>query len=276
VVGAALALSVTGAVGQSGPNASPADVAREFFAAQRDGRWLDAAHLLDLNAIEALRTSSVANARHAQPQFHLTVEKILQHSPSMPRAVAEYQVKEWEAASHDFNPLAYEFADVTTADSLAALPIDIAGARWLEARDLRWQFKKQPLSFSGECPQPSDSDRKEIEAQIASRQMAASLMLTPPVRDVVAVTNGRAVSGATDSVSYVLFRDHQPTVWDSAARARMTRPEMQMSPGVLTLIRTPGGWRVVPVPDLGSAGAMSGFATMTCVIDSVKTGARKK
>ena len=276
-VGVGLTLSVSAAAGQSASKASPGDVALAFFAAERDGRWLDAARLLDLKAVEAQRTRSVANARRAQPPFHLTVEQLLRHDPSMPRAVAEYQVKQSEAVFRDFNPLSQEYADVSTADSLAALPIDVAGARWLEARDPRWQIRKQSHSIPAECVQPPDSELKKMKIQMALAESAAT-MFTPPLREVVAVTGaGQKDPGSVDSVSYVLFRDRYPRARDSAARARNAVSEMQMSPGVLTLIRTPAGWRVVPVPDLGYSGVVSGFGeTITCVIDSVKPPAKKK
>ena len=40
VAGVGVALSVSNAVGQTGSNASPGDIARQFFAAEREGRWL--------------------------------------------------------------------------------------------------------------------------------------------------------------------------------------------------------------------------------------------
>ena len=272
IVGVALALSVSNAVAQSGSSASPSDVAREFFAAERDGRWLDAARLLDLKSFEPQRARSVSNARHAPPPFHLTVERLLRDDPSMPRAVAEYQVKQSESVFRDFNPLSYEYADVPTADSLAALPVDVAGARWLEARDPRWQMKRQPRSFSASCSELSDSEQKTIKVLDG----AAASMLTPPPREVVAVAlAGLAAPGSTDSLSYVLYRDRYENRWDSTARKRMARPEMQMTPRVLTMIRTPVGWRVLPVSDFGFGNGMS-IVSFDCAADSVKPRAKKK
>jgi hypothetical protein len=276
VVGVALALSVSNAVGQSGSKASPADVAREFFAAQRDGRWLDAAHLLDLKSFESRRAQSIANARDTHP-FHLTVERLLRDDPSMPRAVAEYQVKQSETFFRDFNPLSVEFAGIQTADSLAKLPIDVVAARWLEARDPRWQIKQHPQSIPAECAQGPDSELKSKKIQMALAESAAA-MFTPPPREVVAVTGaGPRVPGSVDSVSYVLFRDRYERVGDSAVRTLMASPETRVTPSVLTLIRTPNGWRVVPVPDLGYSGLVSGFgASIHCAIDSVEPPSKKK
>ena len=270
VVGAALALSVTSVGGQSAPNASPTDVARDFFAAERDGRWLDAARLLDLKLFEPRRARSVVNARHAQPPFHLTVERLLRDDPSMPRAVAEYQVKQSEAVFRDFNPLSDEYADVPTADSLAALPVDVAAARWLEAQDPRWRMKAQPRSYSQSCMQMSDSGMKRVKTLDGA---AAASMYTPPPREVVAVAlAGLTAPGSGDSLSYVLFRER----YDSSGiprSERFARREMQLSPRVLTLIRTSSGWRVVPLIDyMGGAGI---FVSVDCAFDSAKVRAKK-
>ena len=271
VIGAALALSATSAVGQSASNASPADVAREFFAAERDGRWLDAAHLLDLRTFEPRRTRSVINARNAQP-FHLTVERLLRDDPSMPRAVAEYQVKQSESVFRDFNPLSYEYADVPTADSLAALPIDVAAARWLEAQDPRWRMKAQPRSYSQKCMQMSDSGMKTIKTLDGA---AAASMFTPPPREVVAVAPaGVTAPGLGDSLSYVLYREQYGTS-GSRRREQMSRPEMRSSPRVLTLNRTALGWRVLPLTDF-MEGMMVSTVSVDCDLDSTKSPPKKK
>ncbi|MGZ3331612.1 MAG: hypothetical protein ACXU9O_05640 [Gemmatimonadaceae bacterium] len=272
VVGVALMLSASNAVAQASPGASPADVARDFFAAERDGRWLDAAHLLDLKSFEPQRAQSVANARRARDThpFHLTVDQILRHDPSMPRAVAEYQVKQAEQSFRDFNPLTYEYADVPTADSLAALPVDVAAARWLEAKDPRWLMKRQARS-SGECAQVYDSLLKRPSALDS---VAASMFMLPRP-EVVAVASGGSTAGSADSLSYVIFRERYETTLDSTARPRMAVLPMQMSPSVLTMIRTPAGWKVQPVQDLGYAHGTFGFS-YDCAIDSVKPRAKKK
>lgn len=271
-IGVAVALSVGTAGGQSGSAASPADVAREFFAAERDARWLDAARMFDLKSFEAQRAQSVANARRTRDAhpFRLTVDQILRHDPSMPRAVAEYQVKQAEQSFRDFNPLADEYADVPTADSLAALPIEVAAARWLEAKDPRWVMKRQARS-SGECAQVYDSLLKRP----STLDSVAASMFMLPRPEVVAVASGGSTAGSADSLSYVIFRERYETTLDSTARPRMAVLPMQMSPSVLTMIRTPAGWRVQPVQDLGYAHGTFGFS-FDCAIDSVKPPARKK
>jgi hypothetical protein len=271
-IGVAVALSVETAGGQSGSAASPADVAREFFAAERDARWLDAARMFDLKSFEAQRAQSVANARRTRDAhpFRLTVDQILRHDPSMPRAVAEYQVKQAEQSFRDFNPLADDYADVPTEDSLAALPIVVAAARWLEAKDPRWVMKRE-ARWSGECAQVYDSLLKRP----STLDSVAASMFMLPRPEVVAVASGGSTAGSADSLSYVIFRERYETTLDSTARPRMAVLPMQMSPSVLTMIRTPAGWRVQPVQDLGYAHGTFGFS-FDCAIDSVKPPARKK
>jgi hypothetical protein len=271
-------LSVSTAGGQSGSIASPADIARQFFAAEREGRWLDAARLLDLKSFEPQRARSVANARHANDaqQFHLTVDQMLRHDPSMPRAVAEYQVKQAAESFRDFNPLTYEYADVPTADSLAALPVDVAAARWLEAKDPRWlmrrEMKRQPHTLAGDCGKVNDSLIKATKMLDTAAALAMSLV---PRREVIGIAAVASTPGSADSLSYVLFRERYETRGDSTARGLMDRPEMQMSPSVLTLIRTSVGWRVLPALDFGGVSGSGGFS-FDCTIDSVKPPATKK
>jgi hypothetical protein len=179
-------------------------------------------------------------------------------------------VKQAEKSFREFNPLIYEYADVTTADSLAALPVDVAAARWLEAKDPRWLMKRQARS-SGECAQVYDS----LPKQPSAVDSAAASMFMLPRPEVVAVASVGSPAGFADSLSYVIFRELYKTNLDSTARSRMAVLPMQMSPSVLTMIRTPAGWRVQPVQDLGYAHGTFGFS-FDCTVDSVKPRAKKK
>jgi hypothetical protein len=251
--GVALVLSASNVVAQAGSNASPADVARDFFAAERDGRWLDAAQLLDLRAFEVQRDQDVASARRPRPNLRLTVEQVRRSDPDMPRAVAEYYVKKAATRSRDYNPFSHQYANVTSANTLAALPVDVAAARWLEAKDPRWQMKSH--SEMAGCRPPQDAD---------------SIFKPAPRRVIAAANIGPSVPGSLDSVSYVLFRDSHPDLTDSTARVTMAKSEMAFSPDVLTLVLTPTGWRIVPVLDFGlSGGAVWGFGCMSSV-DAIK------
>jgi hypothetical protein len=279
VAGVVLTLLASNAGAQSSSSASPADVARDFFAAEHDGRWLDAAHLLDLKSFEPQRARSVANARHARPEFHLTVEQLLRHNPTMPRAAAEYQVKQSEILMRDYNPLSDEYADVPTADSLAHLPVDVAAARWLEAKDPRWLIRKSGHNgLPAECEQSSGPQLKALaDSQVKALSAMTMSMLTPPPQQIVAVALARSMtSGSTDSVSYVLFRDRYETHHDSTASAGAPGPEIQTSPSALTLIKTSGGWRVYPSLDFGLIHGSSFGFDCAIAIDSVKPPAKKK
>lgn len=278
VAGVVLTLLASNAGAQSSSSATPADVARDFFAAERDGRWLDAARLIDLKSFEAQRARSVANARHARPQFHLTVEELLRHNPTMPRAVAEYQVKQSEILMRDYNPLWDEYADVPTADSLAHLPVGVAAARWLEAKDPRWQVRRSAKNgLPAECEQSSGPPLKALtDSEVKGlSEMAMSVLIPPPQQIVAVASAGSVTPGSTDSVSYVLFRDRYENRHDSTS-AGMPGPEIQTSPSTLTLIKTSGGWRVYPALDFGLVhGASFGF-DCSIAIDSVKPAAKKK
>jgi hypothetical protein len=185
-------------------------------------------------------------------------------------------VKHAAEAVRDFNPLSYEYADVPSADSLAALPIDVAAARWLQAKDPRWlmtqEMKRQPHSFSGACAEVYDSVLKTTkvldEATVAS-------MVTPPPREIVAVAPVGSAAGSVGSLSYVLFRERYESHWDSTTLGPMDRIEMQVSPKVLTLIRTSMGWRVLPALDFGGVYGSGGFS-FDCTVDSVKPRPAKK
>ena len=200
---------------------------------------------------------------------------MLRDDPSMPRAVAEYQVKQAKESFRDFNPLTYEYADVPTADSLAALPVDVAAARWLEAKDPRWlmkrEMKRQPHSLTGDCAKVYDSLIKAAKVP----DTAAGSMFAVPRREVIAITAVPSTAGPADSLSYVLFRERYESRGDSTTRGLVDRPEMQMSPNVLTLIRASVGWRVLPALDFGGLSGSGGFS-FDCKIDSVKPPAKRK
>jgi hypothetical protein len=196
----------------------------------------------------------------------------------MPRAAAEYQVKQSEILMRDYNPLSDEYADVPTADSLAHLPADVAAARWLEAKDPRWLVRKGDKNgLPAECEQSSGPQLKALaDSQVKALNAMAMSMFTPPPQQIVAVASaGSMNSGSTDSVSYVLFRDRYESRHDSTS-AGEPGPEIQTSPSALTLIKTSGGWRVYPALDFGLIHGSSFSFECAIAIDSVKPPAKKK
>jgi hypothetical protein len=133
-------------------------------------------------------------------------------------------------------------------------------------------MKKQARSFSGECAQAYDSLLKPPKV-LDRADVASTFMLPRP--EVVAVASGGSTAGSADSLSYVIFRELYQTNLDSTAHPRTAVLPMQMSPSVLTMIRTPAGWRIQPAQDLGYGHGMFGFS-FDCGIDSVKPPAKKK
>jgi hypothetical protein len=91
---AALALVPSLLPGQARKGLSPTEVAREFFAAESDGRWIDAAQLLDLAAFERTRQFAIQTASKSTSFGARTPEQIMAEQPDMPRAVAEYFAKQ--------------------------------------------------------------------------------------------------------------------------------------------------------------------------------------
>jgi hypothetical protein len=247
-----LALSALASVA-SGQNRSvaPDEVVRRFFQTEVDGRWADAAHFLDLNAFEGIRKASVDNARHRQPMRTLTVDQIMQFDPNMPREVAEYQVKE---ANKDrtFDFLEREYARVNSVDELASLSVEEAAARWLEAKDVRWQiglamkYSRSRGRHVPKCPAPDS----------AATLMAKDMTQTPA--KILGVAREKS-----DSLAYVLVRDQ----WRPRAVSGLDNraPILEISPSIVTLVRTGMGWKVYPAFDLPSpAGVRHMSVSVSC------------
>jgi hypothetical protein len=218
--------------------AGPEAVARTFFQAQADGRWLDAARLLDLTSFDAYRKAAAVRNRAAKGRAGPTVEQVLAEQPDMPRAVAEYVARIYTAAS-DSDALSIEFAHTTSVDSLLKLPLVVAAARWLEARDLRWQLERSRAPLPAGCMRP-----------------AAAATPKPRPKQVIGGVTPITRSAASDSASYVLFRD--PTA--TAGRTGTTR-----LPDVLALVRVDGEWRITGFDNPEFAGSGYTYASLACV-----------
>jgi hypothetical protein len=228
----------------------PEDVVRRFFAAEDEGRWLDAARMLDLSAFERIRKTAVEAARHRGDFVGPTVESLMRMDPDMPRTVAEYQVREWQRHMHDYDFLAQEFAHIASADTLAALPVDGAAARWLEAKGPAWrtelQWRDPRNRPRNDCPMSlSDSAIKALELRQARRPRAVILGATTD----------------TGTVSYVVVDIMFPGV--SRADSVLRQGPLARA---IELRRSSGTWRIEPAPDLPSANGMGGVYTyaVTC------------
>jgi hypothetical protein len=223
--GPALLLIVAIVGGAAGPLAaqeSPRDVAEAFFKAVAEERWRDAARRLDLAAFDRYRRERVATAR-LQPTTPAipTPEELMRHDPDMPRAVAEYQVRKM-ATTPDYvlNWVQYEFAQVANVDSLAAIPVEDAAARWLQAGDIRWQAQRvADWERRRGCPLPPEAHQ-----------------MPPPSFQI----SGFVI--ADSATAYVLYTD---------AVFRRAQPDVDADvfdegPQVLILRRRAGRWLIRP------------------------------
>ena len=218
---ALLVLSAAGAsraVGQ----ASPTEVAATFFKAVSEERWRDAARELDLAAFDRYRRERIAAARLPQPRPRpMTVDEYLRGNPDVPRAVAEYHVREMNEARFDPDQwIIHEFADVNSLDSLAALPAEEAAVRWLQAQDLRWLVRLT-----------EDQQRKRGCFPLAETTPG----MTAPRHQVL----GTVVADST--TAYVLHRE---------ATMRRAEPDVDAavdadSPRVVTLRRRGNHWKLL-------------------------------
>ena len=229
-----LAFASVGSAAQSDSRRSaPALVVDSFSHATRDGRWSDAARFLDLEHVARSRDEAVAQLTRPQARRSLTVEDLLRADPRMPREVAEYQVRQANEARADFDELQSTYARVASVDELKRLdPIEVA-ARYLEARDLRWQSR---LAL--------ERERRRGCVIADSAFIEFERMRPNPVRIIGSVID--------DSVAYVLHEE-LPAPEDSARarrrleRRRTARRATIVMPPRLTVLRlAPGGWRILP------------------------------
>lgn len=246
---------------QSNPS-TPEQVVREFFKAEQDGRWIDAAHLLDLTGFEPIRRSAIGAVRSVASRPKTTAQQLMQSDPGMPLAVAEYEVKRMNEGSRSFDFLSHEFARVPSADSLARLPLDEAAARWLEARGSEWQeeiaLKESKLRGQIKCPEVPDSNLRAMRAQYR-----------PPLSTIMGATE------ASDSVRYVVVRFSR---YASVAVNAVEPPYPDMSPRALTLRKINGSWKIAPAPDMPQSDAFGGsMSVISCTMEEPsKSGAPKK
>jgi hypothetical protein len=247
------------------PAASPEEVARQFFKAEDEGRWLDAARLLDLTRFESVRQTAVKSARSVRDRRPATPESLMQWQPEMPRAVAEYQAMQLNKSIADFDILGSQFARVTSADSLAALPIDVAAARWLEARDPRWQSemaRQRALKLPrGKCP---------VSVVDPGALVAAAHYHSPKAAILGTVTAG-------DSAAYIVVAESSG-LSPMRGLPRSQEAGVGLSPRVLELSRVDGNWKVVPTMDIvGSTGSPGGMtASIICEMEKpAKESSRK-
>lgn len=234
----------TGRAQSSSPTSAPLAVADSFFSAIVQERWREAAQLVDLLTFGALRDQEVRNMRRARERAHpMSADELMKHDPKMPRVVAEYQAAQVNERSTEFDFLSYEYANVPTIDSLAALPVVDATARWLEAGDPRYRMRQAMAVQRSRCALPDS--------------VLARFMPLVAYHVIGAVT--------ADSLAYVLYEEHMSTpaidsIDSASTRRRHQRNASRASfvepPSVMTLRRLGGDWRIAPSFPFGNTAVM--------------------
>ncbi len=194
------------------------EAATGFLNAWNARRWNDAARLLDLDQFDTFRREFAARAAKGGADApRMTVADLQRYDPSMPREVAEYQVRMMEEQRRRFaDPTPWEFARVNTAAALTALAPAEAAARWIESRDPEWQVRMQ-FQQAG-CAVPAD---------VGS--------IAAPRRTLVGVLE------PTAGVSYAIFREEQASDAPAWAGGDLNVMELRLKDG---------RWQVAPRADL--------------------------
>jgi len=253
---------------QSAP-ITPEDVVRDFFKAEKEGRWIDAAHSLDLTRFEPIRRAAVQGVKSMTSRPKTTAQEVMRWDPDMPLAVAEYQAKRSNEGMQSLDFLSHEFARVSSVDSLTAMPIDEAAARWLEAKGSKRQDEMALKESKGrpeiDCPDLPDSNARAIRTELIT-----------PVTTILGATE------ASDTVRYVVVgftRIVGFTGFGGSSAKPVDAPYPAMSPKAITLRKLDGNWRIAPAPDLPNSDAFGGSTVVTirCRLNkNGKSGAPKK
>src|SRR5436190_17902406 len=122
---------------------SPSEIVERFLKAQQAEQWSEAASYLDLDAVERIRRREVENYS-SMTRYPWTVEKLMKDDPSMPRAVAEYQIQRMERLAKEFDirkPWSFEFSDVETLSALKHLSREPLAVSWVKAHDLSYRAR---------------------------------------------------------------------------------------------------------------------------------------
>jgi len=260
LVGVMLALSPTVCASRaqsvSGRD-TPAAVVDSFFSATGQERWRDAARLMDLEAFAGLRDETVRNMRRPPSVYQVTPEELMKRDPKMPRVVAEYQAARANEPVGRYDLISYEYAGVSGPDSLAALPVQDAAARWLQAKDPRYQMRRSLEAERIRCNLPDSVISELVRTQMTKTRVLGTV--------------------TADSMAYVLYTDEPvveaPDARPDTVRRRTSRRRAAsrafwvMPPPVLTLRRVGTHWRIAPGEPFGG---MSGFASF---INCAGTGA---
>lgn len=250
----------------SGDVRAAESVARDFVHATVAGQWDAAARDVDLDRMEQVRQADLAMARRSaeRRQHHpvVTVEQLMRQDSTMPRSVAEYQVRKFtESFTNPPNEIEREFAGVSDPDSLERLTPLEATARWLEAHDPRYRTQR-------------------MLAASRARGCKAPMEVPGPAQRLHRVV-GAVVE---DSLAYVVVRESPDSAMLATIHQRFARagmPDAQIrsmlaetpTPLTLQLRRTSDGWRILPPTSGILNGADAIVMGVVCIPDSASARA---
>jgi hypothetical protein len=218
-----MTVAVSPATAQGGDAAAAQAVGAAFLKAEEAADWKAAAGFLDLEPLERERQMAATMARQQREAPPMTVERLMQMDPEMPRAAAEYQVKRMSVREKFPSFLEMEFG-VGDPDSLLALPIEVVAQRWLEVRDERWSY------------------RLAMRMSNCAKIMADTTGMPAPNYRVI----GTVVD---DTLAYMLYSSNNV----NSRRPDVMHPAL---PEIVRLVRTRGTWWVLPTAET-SGGLMS-------------------
>ena len=128
---------------QTNRSLTPSEIVDRFLKAQQAEQWSEAARYLDLDAVDRIRQREVES--YSVENFpRWTVEQFMKEDPSMPRAVAEYQVQRMDREAKSFDirrGWRFEFADVDSLSDLRKLTRDQLAVSWAKAHDPVYQSR---------------------------------------------------------------------------------------------------------------------------------------
>lgn len=217
----------------------PEAVVRALLVDMAAGDWNDAAQYMDLDAVDHARQLTVARERRFPTRAHvITADQLIRQDSTTPRPVAEYLAQKYTRdLSRSQIGLPREYADVTSADSLAALPPRAVAARWLEAHDPRYLTRlMRAENADRSCVPVGTSQRRELLRHVVGSVIEDSIayVITRIAPDTAALSRMRAMI-AHDSAHRAMLA-YLPTVPPPSP------------PSVIELRRTASGWRVLPQP----------------------------
>ena len=131
-------------------------VVDSFFAATDREQFDTAAALADTGRFAAYVRLQVRNGRATIPMRSPTPEDLMARDSTMPRAAAEWQVKQYrKSTANPFAFLSYEFFGVETPQQLSELTTTQALARWIEAEDPRVARREAIVAANSRVPWPA-------------------------------------------------------------------------------------------------------------------------